>query len=179
MHRELAEGVYYVGVDDHHTELFENLWPLPYGVSYNSYLIVDDKIAIVETVKAPWADEWLDNIREIVDPSKIDYIILNHMEPDHTGSLPDLSKIIPNATIIYTPFASKLRYSFYDVPNPEKQVEDLEELSLGSKTLKFVHAKFLHWPETMMTYMVEDEILLSCDAFGAFGALNGKLFDDE
>ncbi|MFW9918304.1 MAG: FprA family A-type flavoprotein [Candidatus Thorarchaeota archaeon] len=179
MHREIAKGVYYVGVDDHHTELFENLWKLPFGVSYNSYLIVDDKIAVVETVKAPWADEWLNNISEIVDPSKIDYIILNHMEPDHTGSLPDLSKIVPNATIIYTPFASKLRYSFYDVPNPEKQVEDLEELSLGSKTLKFVHAKFLHWPETMMTYIVEDEILLSCDAFGAFGALNGKLFDDE
>ncbi|MCK5239787.1 MAG: FprA family A-type flavoprotein [Candidatus Thorarchaeota archaeon] len=179
MHREITKGVYYVGVDDHHTDLFENLWKLPFGVSYNSYLIVDEKIAIVETVKGPWADEWLDNIREIVDPAKIDYIILNHMEPDHTGSLPDLSKIIPNATIIYTPFASKLRHSFYDIPNPEKTVADLEELSLGSKTLKFVHAKFLHWPETMMTYIVEDEILLSCDAFGAFGALNGKVFDDE
>ncbi|MHA2425853.1 MAG: oxygen-binding di-iron domain-containing protein [Candidatus Thorarchaeota archaeon] len=179
MHREITKGVYYVGVDDHHTDLFENLWKLPFGVSYNSYLIVDEKIAIVETVKGPWADEWLDNIREIVDPEKIDYIILNHMEPDHTGSLPDLSKLIPNATIYYTPFASKLRHSFYDIPNPEHTVADLEELSLGSKTLKFVHAKFLHWPETMMTYIVEDEVLLSCDAFGAFGALNGKHFDDE
>lgn len=179
MHREITKGVYYVGVDDHHTDLFENLWKLPFGVSYNSYLIVDEKIAIVETVKGPWAEEWLDNIREIVDPSNIDYIILNHMEPDHTGSLPDLSKIVPNATIVYTPFASKMRYSFYDVPNPEKTVEDLEEISLGGKTLKFIHAKFLHWPETMMTYLVEDEILLSCDAFGAFGALNGKIFDDE
>ncbi|MDF1540172.1 MAG: FprA family A-type flavoprotein [Candidatus Thorarchaeota archaeon] len=179
MHREITKGVYYVGVDDHHTELFENLWKIPFGVSYNSYLIVDEKIAVVDTVKGPWADEWLNNIKEIVDPSKIDYIILNHMEPDHTGSLPDITAIAPNAIIIYTPFASKMRYSFYDVPNPEKTVADLEELSLGSKTLKFVHAKFLHWPETMMTYIVEDEVLLTCDAFGAFGALNGKHFDDE
>ncbi len=179
MHREIAKGVYYIGVDDHHTKLFENLWEIPFGVSYNSYLIVDEKIAVVETVKGPWAEEWLSNIRELVDPAKIDYIISNHMEPDHTGSLPDLAEIAPNATIIYTPFASKLRYSFYDVPFPEKTVEDLEELSLGTKTLRFIHAKFLHWPETMMTYIVEDEILLSCDAFGAYGALNGKIFDDE
>ena len=81
MHREITKGVYYVGVDDHHTDLFENLWKLPFGVSYNSYLIVDEKIAVVETVKGPWAKEWLDNIREIVEPEKIDYIILNHMEP--------------------------------------------------------------------------------------------------
>ncbi len=179
MHREITKGVFYVGVDDHHTELFENLWKIPFGVSYNSYLIVDEKIAVVETVKGPWAEEWLNNIREIVDPSRIDYIISNHMEPDHTGLLPDIAAIAPNATIIYTPVASKMRYSFYDVPNPEKTVADLEELSLGSKTLKFVHAKFLHWPETMMTYIIEDEILFSCDAFGAFGALNGCIFDDE
>lgn len=179
MHREIAKGVYYVGVDDHHTKLFENLWEIPFGVSYNSYLIVDEKIAVVETVKGPWAEEWLNNIRELVDPAKIDYIVSNHMEPDHTGSLPDLAEIAPDATMVYTPFASKLRYSFYDVPFPEKTVEDLEELSLGTKTLRFIHAKFLHWPETMMTYIVEDEILLSCDAFGTYGALNGKIFDDE
>jgi flavorubredoxin len=179
MHREIAKGVYYIGVDDHHTKLFENLWEIPFGVSYNSYLIVDEKIAVVETVKGPWAEEWLSNIRELVDPAKIDYVISNHMEPDHTGSLPDLAELAPNATIIYTPFASKLRYSFYDIPFPEKTVEDLEELSLGTKTLRFIHAKFLHWPETMMTYIVEDEILLSCDAFGAYGALNGKIFDGE
>jgi flavorubredoxin len=179
MHREIAKGVYYIGVDDHHTKLFENLWEIPFGVSYNSYLIVDEKTVVVETVKGPWAEEWLSNIRELVDPAKIDYIISNHMEPDHTGSLPDLAEIAPNATIIYTPFASKLRYSFYDIPFPEKTVEDLEDLSLGTKTLRFIHAKFLHWPETMMTYIVEDEILLSCDAFGAYGALNGKIFDDE
>ncbi|MBD3405705.1 MAG: FprA family A-type flavoprotein, partial [Candidatus Lokiarchaeota archaeon] len=88
MHREIADGVYYVGVDDYHTELFENLWALPHGVSYNSYLIIDEKVTLIETVKEPWTEEWLENIREIIDPSKIDYIILNHMEPDHTGALP-------------------------------------------------------------------------------------------
>jgi len=179
MHREMTKGVYFVGVDDHHTELFENLWDIPFGVSYNSYLIIDEKIAVVEGVKALFADEWLDNIRELVDPSKIDYIILNHMEPDHTGSLPDIAKLAPNAKLVYTSVAAGMQKSFFDVSLEEIIVEDLQELSLGSKTLQFVHAKFLHWPETMMTYIKEDEILFSCDAFGAFGALNGLHFDDE
>ncbi len=179
MHREIAKGVYYVGVDDNHTRLFENLWELPFGVSYNAYLVVDDKVALIETVKEPWTEELLDNIREIIDPEKIDYIILNHMEPDHTSALPHIADIARNATLIYTKKASAMQKAFYDVPLKEKIVEDLEELSLGGKTLKFVHAQFLHWPETMMTYLVEDEILFSCDAFGAYGALNGSIFDDE
>ncbi|TFG08481.1 FprA family A-type flavoprotein [Candidatus Thorarchaeota archaeon] len=179
MHREIAKGVYYVGVDDHHTKLFENLWEIPLGVSYNSYLIVDDKIALIETVKEPWTEEWLDNISEIIDPAEIDYLILNHMEPDHTGALPHIAKIAKNATMVYSPKASPMQKSFYDVGLEEKTVEDLEEISLGSKTLKFVHAMFLHWPETMMTYLVEDKILFPCDAFGTYGALNGKIFDDE
>jgi flavorubredoxin len=179
MHRDLAKGVYYIGVDDHHTELFENLWKIPFGVSYNSYLIVDEKIALVETVKGPWSKEWLNNIQELIDPKDIDYIILNHMEPDHTSSLPDIAPIASNATLVYTNRASDMQKSFYGVSLKEKVVEDLEEISLGKKTLKFIHAPFLHWPETMMTYVIEDEVLLSCDAFGSFGALNGKVFDDE
>lgn len=179
MRRKIADGVYYVGVDDHHTQLFENLWPLPFGVSYNSYLIVDDKTAVIETVKNISTDEWLESIREIIDPANIDYIILNHMEPDHTGSLHRIAEIATNATMLYTPKAAPMQASFYDVPLKEKTVEDLEELSLGKKTLKFVHAQFLHWPETMMTYLIEDKILFSCDAFGSYGALNGKIFDDE
>jgi flavorubredoxin len=179
MHRELAKGVYYIGVDDHHTELFENLWKIPFGVSYNSYLIVDEKIALVETVKGPWSKEWLANIQKLIDPRDIDYIILNHMEPDHTSSLPEIAAIATDATLVYTDRASDMQKSFYGVSLKEKVVEDLEEISLGKKTLKFIHAPFLHWPETMMTYIIEDEVLLSCDAFGSFGALNGKVFDDE
>jgi flavorubredoxin len=179
MHRELTEGVYYVGVDDHHTSLFENLWPIPFGVSYNSYLIVDEKIALIETAKNLFTREWIDNIREVIDPSKIDFIILNHMEPDHTGALPEIAKIAKNAKIILTPKAEPMCDSFFDVKLKKQTVEDLEEISLGKKTLKFVHAQFLHWPETMMTYLAEDEILFSCDAFGSYGALNGKHFDDE
>ncbi|MFX1415639.1 MAG: FprA family A-type flavoprotein [Promethearchaeota archaeon] len=159
--------------------MFENLWPIPFGVSYNSYLLVDEKIALVETVKNLFTREWIDNIREVIDPSKIDYIVLNHMEPDHTGSLPEIAKIAKNATIILTPKAEPICDSFFDVKLKKQTVEDLEEISLGEKTLKFVHAQFLHWPETMMTYLVEDEILFSCDAFGSYGALNGKHFDDE
>ncbi|MFX1561276.1 MAG: FprA family A-type flavoprotein [Promethearchaeota archaeon] len=179
MHREVTKGVYYVGVDDHHTELFENLWDIPFGVSYNSFLIVDEKIAIVEGVKDIFSDEWLANIGELVDPSKIDYIILNHMEPDHTGSLHDIAELAPNAKIVYTDKAAARQKSFFDVGLEEVIVEDLQEISLGSKTLQFVHTKFLHWPETMMTYIKEDEILFSCDAFGAFGSLNGLHFDNE
>ncbi len=179
MHREIAKGVYYVGVDDHHTELFENLWTLPYGVSYNSYLIVDEKVALIECVKEPWSAEWLANIREIVDPSKIDYIILNHMEPDHTGALPDLAKVAKRAVIVYTQKASDMQKSFYNTRLPEKIVGDLEEISLGSRNLRFIHAPFLHWPETMLTYDTKEHVLFSCDAFGSFGALNGNHFDDE
>jgi len=179
MHREIAKGVYYVGVDDHHTELFENLWALPHGVSYNSYLIIDEKVALIECVKEPWSAEWLANIREIVDPSKIDYVIINHMEPDHTGALPDLAKVAKKAVMVYTYKASDMQKSFYNVPLREKIVEDLEELSLGSRTLRFIHAQFLHWPETMMTYDTQECVLFSCDAFGSFGALNGSHFDDE
>jgi flavorubredoxin len=101
------------------------------------------------------------------------------MEPDHTGSLPDIAKLAPNAKLVYTGVAAGMQKSFFDVGLEEIIVEDLQELSLGSKTLQFVHAKFLHWPETMMTYIKEDEILFPCDAFGSFGALNGLHFDDE
>jgi len=178
-HREITKGVYLVGVDDHRTQLFESLWALPQGISYNSYLVVDQKIAVVDTVKEPWADEWLENIREIVDPAKIDYIVLNHMEPDHTGALPHIANIAKNATLVYTPRASPVQKAFFDVPLKEKTVADLEEISLGKKTLRFLHAQFLHWPETMITYLVEDQVLFSCDAFGAYGTLNGSVFDDE
>ncbi len=179
MYREIARDVYYVGVDDHHTEYFESLWALPYGVSYNSYLVIGDRVAVIELVKGPWAQEWLDNIREIVDPKEIDYVIMNHMEPDHTGALTDLAKIARDATMVYTPRAASMQKAFYDVPLAERTVADLDEISLGGKTLKFVHTPFLHWPETMMTYLVEDQILFTCDAFGSFGALDGRVFDDE
>jgi len=178
-HREITKGVYLVGVDDHRTQLFESLWALPQGISYNSYLVVDKRIAVVDTVKEPWADEWLENIREIVDPAKIDYIVLNHMEPDHTGALPHIANIAKNAALVYTPRASPMQKAFFDVPLKEKTVTDLEEISLGKKTLRFLHAQFLHWPETMITYLVEDQVLFSCDAFGAYGTLNGSVFDDE
>jgi flavorubredoxin len=101
------------------------------------------------------------------------------MEPDHTGALPKIAELAKNATIVLTPKASAMQESFYNVDLEVKTVEDLEDLSLGSKTLKFVHIQFVHWPETMATYLVEDEVLFSCDAFGSFGALNGKHFDDE
>ncbi|MGV9169549.1 MAG: FprA family A-type flavoprotein [Promethearchaeia archaeon] len=179
MHKEIVDGVHYVGVDDHHTELFENIWRIPYGISYNSYLIVDEKIGIIDLVKGPWAEEWLNNIREIIDPSEIDYIIMNHMEPDHTGSLPELARIAQNATMVYTDRGANIQESFYNVDLEEHTVDDLEEISLGNKTLQFVHAQFLHWPETMLTYLKEDKVLFPCDAFGSYGALNGKIFDSD
>jgi flavorubredoxin len=179
LHREIAKGIYYVGVDDYHTELFENLWALPHGVSYNSYLVVDEKVALVECVKEPWSAEWLGNIREVTDPSKIDYLVINHMEPDHTGALADIAKIAEKAVMVYNQKASDIQKSFYNIPLSEKVVGDLEEISLGSRSLRFIHAPFLHWPETMMTFDTQEHVLFSCDAFGSFGALNGNHFDDE
>ena len=171
MHREIAKGVYYIGVDDHHTVLFENLWKIPWGVSYNSYLVVGDKIALVETVKEPWTDEWLANIRELIDPEKIDYIVLNHMEPDHTGVIRTLRRVAPNVEVLCTSRAVKLLQNYYGVVDNVRTVKEGETLDLGSHELRFHITPMVHWPETMVTYETSKKVLFSCDAFGGYGAL--------
>lgn len=177
---EIKPDIYWIGVNDHTTDLFEGLWPIDEeGVSYNSYLVKDEKIAIVDLAKSLKVDEFLSHVKELVDFSHIDYIILNHLEPDHTGVLNILWKLSPRATIVCSPLAEEMVSSFYGIRERIKVVEDGEEISLGEKTLKFFLTPMVHWPETMMTYEMNSRILFSCDAFGGYGSLQGAIFDDE
>jgi len=177
---EIRPDIFWVGVNDRTTDLFEGLWPVNQGgVSYNSYLIRDEKNVIVDLAKAFKSDEYLSQIDEIMDMSKVDYVVLNHMEPDHTGILRTLKRIAPSVTFLATPKARRMLEGYYGIGEHVREVADGETLSLGKHTLTFVHTPFVHWPETMMTYEVEEQILFACDGFGGYGALRGAIFDDQ
>jgi len=178
-HVELRPGIHWVGVNDRVTDLFEGLWPLPNGVSYNAYLVVGRKVALIDGVKAPFVEELVANITQVVDPGKLDYLVVNHLEPDHSGSLPLLRRLAPEAEILATPAALPMLARFYGITKGVRAVADGEEVDLGGKALKFFHIPFVHWPETMATYEETEKILFPCDAFGGFHALDGVLFDDQ
>ncbi|MDW7739104.1 MAG: FprA family A-type flavoprotein [Bacillota bacterium] len=176
----IQPDIYWIGVNDHTTDLFEGLWPITReGVSYNSYLINSDKKAIVDLAKSTKIEEYIDRINEIVEVSKIDYIILNHMEPDHTGVLKILRELAPDAEILCSAKAVPMVANFFGITEKVRIVSDGEELDLGGKMIKFFMTPFIHWPETMMTYEPDSQILFSCDGFGGYGALRGDIFDDD
>lgn len=175
---EIRPGIFWVGVNDRTTDLFEGLWPLPHGVSYNAYLVVGEKIALIDSVKNSYAEELLHHIAQVVDPTRLDYLVVNHMEPDHSGALPLLRRVAPHAEILATPPAIPMLARFYGLTEGVRAVADGEKLDLGGKTLVFHHIPFVHWPETMATYETREKVLFSCDAFGGFRALDGVLFDD-
>ena len=177
---KITPNIYWIGVNDRTTDLFEGLWPITQeGVSYNAYLINDEKTAIVDLAKALKTDEFFDQIDQVADVSQLDYVVINHMEPDHSGALRTLRRIAPQATILGTEKTRTMLESFYGITKGVQVVQDGETLSLGRHTLSFVYTPFVHWPETMMTYEVGEKILFSCDAFGGYGALRGGIFDDE
>jgi flavorubredoxin len=177
---EITPGIYWIGVNDRTTDLFEGLWPITQeGVSYNAYLIDDEKKAIIDLAKALKTDEFFDQIDQVTDVSQLDYIVINHMEPDHSGVLRTLLRMAPQATILGTPKTRSMLESFYGITKGVEVVQDGHTLELGRHSLKFVYAPFVHWPETMMTYETSQEILFACDAFGSYGALRGGIFDDE
>jgi anaerobic nitric oxide reductase flavorubredoxin len=177
---EIKPNIYWIGVNDRTTDLFEGLWPITQeGVSYNAYLINDEKKAVVDLSKALKTDEFFDQIDQVTDISRLDYVIINHMEPDHSGVLGMLRRIAPQLTILCTEKARAMLEAFYGLTEGIHVVQDGETLPLGEHTLRFVHTPFVHWPETMMTYEVNEHILFSCDAFGSYGALRGGIFDDE
>lgn len=176
---EIRPGVFWVGVNDRTTDLFEGLWPLPHGVSYNAYLVVGKRIALIDSVKSHYAEELLQNIAQVVDPARLDYLVVNHMEPDHSGALPLLRRVAPKAEILTAPPALPMLARFYGLKERVRAVNDGENLDLGGKTLSFHHIPFVHWPETMATYERTEKILFSCDAFGGFRTLDGALFADE
>ncbi len=178
--REIKPGIFWIGVNDRTTDLFEGLWPITQeGVSYNSYLIRGEKTAIIDLTKSIKADEYLAQVEEVIEASKIDYIVVNHMEPDHTGLLRIFRKVAPQAVILGSAKTRDMLRGFFSITENVRVIGDGETLSLGSFNLKFLSTPFVHWPETIMTYEETQKILFSCDAFGGYGALRGGIFDDE
>ncbi len=176
---KLSDNVYWVGVNDRETDFFENLWPLPYGISYNSYLIVDEKVVLIDTVKIDYQERYLEKLMDLTDGRPIDYLVINHMEPDHSGSIKELMRLFPDMKIIGNNKTTGFLKGFYGITENIKEVDNEETLDIGEKTLKFFITPMVHWPETMMTYLEEENILFSGDVFGAFGAINQSIFDDE
>ncbi len=176
---EITNNVYYVGVNDRNKNLFEGLWPLPNGVSYNSYLINDDKVCLIDTVEVDFFTQYIENIREVIGDRPIDYIVINHMEPDHSGSLALMRKFYPNVQIIGNCKSFHMLKGFYGISGGEIEVKNGDSIDLGHHTLQFHMTPMVHWPETMMTYCAESKTLFSGDAFGCFGALNGGLIDRD
>ena len=169
----ITETIKYIGVNDHNIDLFEGQFPVPEGMSYNSYMILDEKIAILDSVDVHFTQEWLANIRETLGNRQPDYLIVQHMEPDHSGSIVDFLKVYPTAKIVASDKAFQVMKGFFHNNFPENQlvVGEGSVLSLGQHELTFLVAPMIHWPEVIMTYDKTDKILFSADGFGKFGAL--------
>jgi len=177
---EITNQVYYVGVNDRNKALFEGLWPLPNGVSYNSYLVVDEKVCLIDTVEVDFFMQFIENLHEVLGNRPIDYLVINHMEPDHSSSLALLKKFYPDIKIIGNKKTFDMLSGFYGITENEIEVKNGEELKLGAnRTLRFYLTPMVHWPETMMTLSVADNLIFTGDAFGCFGALNGGIVDAD
>lgn len=178
--REIAPGILALSAIDSDSVLFEGLWPVrPAGVSYNSYLIQDEKKVLIDLTRETSSQDLLKSIRAHIDPAALDYIVINHMEPDHTGALRTLLSVSKNAQIVCTDVATTMLESYYGIHDRIRVARDGERMSIGSRTLAFYHTPLVHWPETMVTFEEVSRILFSCDIFGGFGADPDTLFDDE
>lgn len=179
--RKVTEDLYWIGANDHRLALFENIHPIPRGVSYNSYVLKDEKSVLFDTVDWSVCRQFLENLDYVLDGEKLDYIVINHMEPDHGASLEEVLMRHPEAKIVSTPKAFVMMHQFgFDVDSHEQiAVKEGETLSFGRHVVTFVNAPMVHWPEAMVTFDQTEGILFSADAFGTFGALDGKLFNDE
>lgn len=175
---QIFPDTYYTGVNDRTKHRFEGLWFLPKGVSYNSYLIVDEKVALIDTVEADFFDLFISKLHEVLGDRKIDYLVINHMEPDHSGSISLLRKYYPDVQVVGNKKTFDMLGGFYGVPQEGNLVVgNGDTLSLGRHTLSFTLVPMLHWPETMVTFDTTTRSLFSGDAFGCFGALNGAVKD--
>ena len=174
---EIAPHIYYVGANDRKTHKFEALWPLPYGVSYNSYLIVDEKVALIDTIEASCTETYLDNIQKILNGRTIDYLVINHMEPDHSASIAAVKRAYPQIEIVGNAKTLDMVKGFYGITDNTITMKEGDSLCLGSKELVFYLIPMVHWPETMMTFDETEGILFSGDGFGCFGTLDGGFLD--
>ena len=179
--RKVTEDLYWIGANDHRLALFENIHPIPRGVSYNSYVLKDEKNVLFDTVDWSACRQFLENLDYVLGGEKLDYIVINHMEPDHGASLEEVLLRHPEAKIVSTPkaFVMMRQFGFAVDSHEQIQAKEGETLSFGRHVVTFVNAPMVHWPEAMVTFDQTEGILFSADAFGTFGALDGKLFNDE
>ena len=176
----ISQKIYSVGVNDTDKILFEGLWPLPYGVSYNSYLVVDEKIALIDTVESGFEEDFLYNIREAIADRPVDYLVVNHMEPDHSSLTAYMMDTYPDLMIIANAKTVPMLQGYYDVPLERIHVvAEGDKVSLGNCSLQFYMIPMVHWPETMVTWLQEENTVFSGDAFGTFGAVPGSIVDEE
>ncbi|MBF0485103.1 MAG: FprA family A-type flavoprotein [Candidatus Omnitrophica bacterium] len=175
----LTEKISWIGVNDFETELFEALWPIPQGISYNSYLIRDDKTALIDAVKRNFSDDFMMSLESTLAGKALDYLVINHIEPDHSGAIAPLAGRYPKMCIVGNEKTISLLKGFYNIANPVKIITENEKISLGRHTFEFFMTPMAHWPETMMTYERTTQTLFSGDVFGGFGTLPGGIFDDE
>ena len=177
---KISERIYYVGVNDDAKTLFEGLWPLPYGVSYNSYIVADSKVALIDTVEHGFEDEFLANINEALGDRGIDYLIVNHMEPDHSSLITDMLQRYPDMKIVGNAKTLPMLQGYYGTPAERViVVKEGDSIDLGSCSLSFHMIPMVHWPETMVTWLAEENTVFSGDAFGTFGAVNEEVVDSE
>ena len=175
----LKGKIHYVGVNDRKTHLFEGMWPIPYGVSYNSYLVVDEKVALVDTVEIGYFDIFLQNIKSILGDRPIDYLIVNHMEPDHSSSIALIKQYYPNVTLVGNVKTFGMIDGYYGVETQRLVVKEGDTLDLGHHKLSFYMAPMVHWPEVMVTYDATEQVLFSADAFGTYGTVDGGPIDTQ
>ena len=172
---KIGNDIYYVGVNDHQIDLFEGQYVVPNGMSYNSYVIMDEKIAVMDTVDANFKDEWLENVAKVLDGAKPDYLVVQHMEPDHAANIENFMKAYPDTTVVANTKTFTMMGNFFrnlNLDGKKLVVANGDSLTLGKHVLTFVFAPMVHWPEVMMEYESTDKVLFSADGFGKFGALD-------
>lgn len=179
--RKITKDLYWVGGNDHRLALFENIHPIPQGVSYNSYLLLDKKTVLFDTVDWAVCRQFLENIKEVLGDRPLDYMVINHMEPDHAACIEEIILRYPDVKIVSTEKAFMFMHQFgFDIDGHQGiKVKEGDKMSFGKHEVMFIEAPMVHWPEVMVTYDTTNGVLFSADAFGAFGALDGKMFNDE
>lgn len=179
--RKVTDDIVWVGCNDRRLTLFENLFPIPRGVSYNSYLVMDEKVTLLDTVDVCALQQFMENIDYVLDGKEIDYLIVQHMEPDHGAGIQEMMRRFPNMKIVANAKTVQMIGQFFDLPKEDRVVlvKEGDTLTTGTHTFRFVMAPMVHWPEVMVTYEESEKVLFSADAFGTFGALNGNIFSDE
>lgn len=179
--RKVTEDIVWVGASDRRLALFENIFPIARGVSYNSYVLLDEKTVLLDTVDASVAGQFFENLEHVLDGRKLDYLIVNHMEPDHCAMIGDLVRRYPEVQVVGNTKTFGMIKQFFGTDFAERAVtvKEGDTLATGAHTLHFVMAPMVHWPEVMVTYDEKDKVLFAADGFGTFGALNGNIFADE